>query len=348
MARALPREELLALTTPSGYERVRERAPPAAARPDAQLPAIPNPFWFEATFPYATPSLLPGEASIVVPQYIATSANATTGVFVAGVATGEPVWAFQQLNVTVPLFNNITYTYVVPFGRSRSSAAVDAQGSFFVGADLVCGPPFDCSDTEGLPALFAFKPTGAPGSTNFGTDPVWVTNLGLEATVPVGSASPVLREGLFSEREVYFVSYDGTIGLTEGEACPTTISYYECSNHGVCDCATGLCACSPGYCGADCSSTSCGASGGGNAASGFTETQLIAAVGGPIGFALVLVALLVANWRSRNPGAPLTQMLPNALQDMLGVDRGESEHGPLLGVKPAGPGSAKKGGFSSL
>ena len=184
---------------------------------------IANPFWFEAAYPYSTLSLLPGEGSVVVPQYV--SLGTDTGVFLANATTGSAIWTFSNLTLPGFYFNrtlNKTLPYVVPFGRSRSSAAVDASGSFFVGSDLTCAPPFDCTDTEGLPALFAFSTYSlVPGATDFGDDPLWVTNLGLEAVVPIGSASPVVRAGLFSEREVYMVAYDGTVGITQGEECPS-------------------------------------------------------------------------------------------------------------------------------
>ena len=300
LARALPRGELHALRTASGYARVGARA------------SIVNPFWFEAAYPYSTPSLLPGEGAVVVPQYAALSTD--TGVFLASAQTGAPLWAFSNLSLPGFYFNstaNKTLPYIIPFGRSRSSAAVDSSGSFFVGSDLTCAPPFDCTDTEGLPALFAFSTySRVPGHTDFGDDPLWVTNMGLEAVVPIGSASPVVRAGLFSEQEVYMVAFDGTVGITSGEECPTDAYLSECYNNGDCDCATGLCACYPCYSGANCSvyDASCGAaspspapaSGGGNSATAALEgSALAAAVAGPLLFIAALVLIVLFSWKTR-------------------------------------------------
>ena len=340
LARALPIAELHALRTPSGYAR-------AGARVGA---GIANPFWFEAAYPYSTPSLLPGEGSVVVPQYEAVGTD--TGVFLANATTGAAIWAFSNLTVGF-YFNrttNQTLPYIIPFGRSRSSAAVDASGSFFVGSDLTCGPPFDCTDNEGLPALFAFSTYSlVPGATDFGDDPLWVTNMGLEATVPIGSASPVVRAGLFSDREVYMVAYDGTVGITQGEECPSDAYLIECSNHGACDCATGICACEKCYSGANCSvyDAVCGGGGGGgggnSASSGLGPGELAGAVAGPILFFAALGLIVVYSWKSRNPGS--------TLKAALGFDSGESgfEGSALLSTGGAkGKAARQPNTFTSL
>ena len=336
MARQIPSHTLHAIVTPSGYKRRSTTAANAAsANGKEKLSSssspldIPNPYWFEADFPYATVSLLPNNDAIVVPQYV--SLGNTTGVFVADIVTGAPIWEFDTLTYNFTAFNG--GVLLVPFGRSRSSPAVDKDGNFFVGADLVCKPPFDCTDTEGLPALFAFKPTTAKGK-DFGTQPVWVTNMGLEATIPVGASSPMLRNGVFDEKEVYFVAYDGSVGITIGESCPTSNLVLECSNRGVCNCATGICSCQKCYGGKDCNTydTSQAGCDSGNLNKKLSPGEIAASIVVPF-VALICVFSSIVSWQKYHPGRPMSEMFSF-------IGGGEAAHAPLIGTGGGGGGGA--------
>ncbi len=96
-----------------------------------------------------------------------------------------------------------------------------------------------------LPLLFFFTPAGA---TSFAL--AYTGSLGPNTLDPVGHASPVVREGVLAEEEMYMATNEGVTGFSAGAACPVGPSYYsagfsaECSGLGDCNCALGLCDCS--------------------------------------------------------------------------------------------------------
>jgi hypothetical protein len=335
---------LQAIVTKSGYKRITSKRASSTTTttttsirgstnnvPNGQGLDISNPFWFESEFPYATVSLLPNNDAIIVPQYV-TLGN-TTGVFVANILTGEPIWEFDIINITAFKGKELVVKQV-PFGRSRSSAAVDKEGNFFVGADVECkDPPFACTDDEGIPMLFAFKPL-TPKGTDFGNAPAWLTTMGLKANVPIGASSPVLRTGIFDDREVYFVAYDGTVGITIGESCPTANQALECSDRGICDCATGICACEKCYGGKDCNTYDSSQSGcdSANLNKKIEPGVIAAAVVVPI-VALVFAASCILTWQKNHPGRPLSEL--------FSFGSGEASHTPLIGTGGGASASAR-------
>ena len=162
-----------------------------------------------------------------------------SALFVVQDATGSPKVTpggapFVVSQLTLPS------TRVVPFGRSRSSPAFDRQGHLYVASDT----DFDGSprDNDTYPVLFCVD--GSTGGTK------WVVGLGEESLAYVGASSPVLASGPRGEARVYMASTDNVVSLSEVQAeqgtpaCPASSEgLAPCSDHGACNCATGVCAC---------------------------------------------------------------------------------------------------------
>jgi hypothetical protein len=192
-----------------------------------------------ATFPYATPALTASDTHVIVPQFIAFDSG-DEAIFAAAATSGEPVWAFAGIK-----FGDVL---AVPFGRSRSSPVVDTTGGIYAGADI------DWVNNDTRPSLFAWQLTNAAGGPDAGYSLRWVDDMGLAERFIVGYASPVVKLANSTQNEVIMAAGDNVNGFREGRPCLTNNPETPCSDHGVCDCFTGLCACDMAWRGAaDCS-----------------------------------------------------------------------------------------------
>ena len=131
LARELPRAELLAIVTPSGYRRLGPSGLPA---PTGRVED------FGGLYPFATPSLWWDGSRLATVDF---RLDTDSGLFIVGEGNGVPVdmgdgTSFAVFDLT------LANGEVVPFGRSRSSPALDRQGHIYVGADTdYSGNPLD-------------------------------------------------------------------------------------------------------------------------------------------------------------------------------------------------------------
>jgi hypothetical protein len=118
--------------------------------------------------------------------------------------------------------------------------------------------------------MIAFQPAGSSGAFSV----QWLSNLGVAQVNLLGSASPVVRQGLLtSQPAVYAATFQGAAALVTGLLCPVSAEGYECgpprrtsagaSVQGACNCATGQCSCPTGaglacYQGSGCGDTCSG------------------------------------------------------------------------------------------
>lgn len=192
---------------------------------------------FETTFPYATPGLVPDENYFILPQYLAYGTG-DTGLFAAQLSDGRPVWAYAGF-------------FGVPFGRSRSSPALDVDGGLYCGADIDYA-----ANNDSLPVLFAWQLASTEAGPAGGYNLRWATSMDEDDNFFVGSASPVVKYANASggQNELVMASGNGAEGFREGYACPTQPNELEldCSGHGDCDCYIGVCTCHKGWLGLDC------------------------------------------------------------------------------------------------
>jgi len=255
-------------------------------------------------FPYATPSLFPGDTALVIPQYVNEN-DGDTGLFTVNAGDGQPLWAFFGQTFTVGSIN-----ITLPMGRSRSSPAIDSLSQVYVGADVDWPFAEDPQPNDTMPTLFAFRPATGTGQLSI----AWSWNMGSDADVPLGSASPVVRTGIFNENEVLMTAFDGAVSITEGSACGSNDPELECSGHGLCDCSTGACACTTGWTGKSCSDAVVAPAADGNAG---TTTPLVIglSVGVPLATLAVLgyAALLFVRGRSGSGGLS-SALLPKSVQ----------------------------------
>jgi hypothetical protein len=227
------------LTSHGAYYRLDGTGKPVGATASAL---------YTSTYPYATPSLTPLDDAVVLSQFITRSGK--TGLFVVSAATGAQVWAWPGF------FIPGDYTpELVPFGRSRSSPAVDSVGALYVGADVDWIYP-DANLT--LPVLFAFQPKNYTlAGYAAGPELRWASDMGRDdgaAGLSLGSASPIVKLAAYTDQnEVFMAASDGSSGFREGRSCPTNDAALECSGYGACDCYTGTCSCVRPYLGSDCS-----------------------------------------------------------------------------------------------
>ena len=265
-------------------------------------------------------------------------------------ALPQALWAYA--NLTLGLFN-------VSFGRSRSSPAIDGDGNLYGALHPSLPPaptptprftptplpsllhPLAASDAnwfnnDTLPFLLSFTPKGSSFEWN------WAASTGQEQVNVLGSANPVVRDGVLNEEEVYIAGYQGAVALTPGKSCVAPEGL-ECNNNGECNCVTGkcvcnaddvcklgpycgntcnkagvstgtcsksaegaaVCACSACYAGPTCAESTCGDAG----SKSFLATPAgAAAVGVPVALALA-VGLYAAMWRAMNPKKAWGQML---------------------------------------
>lgn len=121
LARQLPRETVFGLVTPSGYRRLGPNGKPVPPRHP-----VTGMLTLAGTIPLATPaideSIFSLDDSLVVPQFLPFGTG-EEGVFVVRSDTGSVLWGLSQWTTADGT--------VVPFGRSRSSPAID-------GDDFIC------------------------------------------------------------------------------------------------------------------------------------------------------------------------------------------------------------------
>jgi hypothetical protein len=110
----------------------------------------------------------------------------------------------------------------------------------------------DWFNNDTLPYVLAFSPQGAGFAFK------WGAQTGQEQVNVLGSANPVVRDGLLSEKELYISSYQGAVALTPGKSCIAPEGL-ECNDNGECNCVTGTCICNTAdvckagpYCGNTC------------------------------------------------------------------------------------------------
>lgn len=209
----------LAGLTGSQRRQLRAVLAAATATPASAAADAASRYGFLGVFPFATPSLMPGDAAVIVAQYGFMGGD--NGIFSIKPADGSQNWGLQ--NITSPVDGKVT-----TFGHSRSSPAIDPSGNVYVGTDSDDG-------IYTLPLLLAISPAG--GYT-------WLTGIDTDNVV-VGSASPIVGQGFKGEKRAYMVSGYGIKAFDEGYACPGALDPFSaCSGNGVCNCASGTCTCS--------------------------------------------------------------------------------------------------------
>lgn len=214
LAARIPRDRLYSIITPSGYLRLGPNSKPALSFSLTD---------FGGVFPYATPAISLDDQTIIVSNYAVGADSSVVSVNAQG---GTTNWNFYKF----PTQGGPS----IPFGTSRSSPAVDVNNYVYVGSDVdwALNPTTNLT----LPALFAFDMNG---------NMKWVTTLG-EENITVGSASPIITDGVDGDHRAYMVAIDSVISMTEGLSCPSADPILECSGHGRCNCAGsngGLCSC---------------------------------------------------------------------------------------------------------
>lgn len=294
--------------SPSFISR-RAQAQADASHPLAAAPTLGD-------FPLSTPALVQSEKYVVFPQYLSIGSG-DQGLFVADAGSGAATWAFFNQSFTLG-----PVSVSLPFGRSRSSPAVDGKDAVYVGADIDWPFADDPQGNDTMPTLFTFAAGTAPGTLTF----VWSWNMGSEADVPLGAASPIVRVGVFNDNEVLMTAFDGSVSITEGALCGTGQTELECSGRGLCDCARGVCECQECYSGRDCAvyDKSCGAP----AAAPVSNETIAAAVGLPLG--LLLLACLSYACKPKKGG--WASLLPSSVAARVGLQNQAYASVPLVGT----------------
>lgn len=204
MSEYIGSDALTRLQTPSGYVRLGPNGKPLHVLPSE----------FPGVYPYATAAVDNGifisSTALVVPQWLPYE-RGDEGVFCVDL-DGNVIWSWSSWRTTEG--------QTVNFGRSRSSPAIDGLDYVYVAADTD-DPLFTNSSGVTLPALFALDMID--GSL------VWATTMGFEASVTVGSASPMVVDGYQDGNNAYMVAEDGLVLLGEGSPCPTDDPIFECS-----------------------------------------------------------------------------------------------------------------------
>jgi len=118
LARELPRAELYAIVTPSGYRRLGPSGRPA---PSERIED------FGGLFPFATPSMWWDESRIATTDF---RLDADSGLFVVSEGNGVPIDMGDGTSFAVFTLT-LANKEVVPLGRSRSSPAQDRQGRMY-------------------------------------------------------------------------------------------------------------------------------------------------------------------------------------------------------------------------
>ena len=215
LAARIPRDRLYSIVTPSGYVRLGRNSKPSLSF------SLDD---FGGIYPFATPAISLDDQTVVISNY---AVGVDSSVLAVNVQGGTCNWNFYSF----PTQNGPN----IPFGMSRSSPAMDVNNYVYVGSDVdwALNPTTNLT----LPALFAFDMTGALK---------WVTTLG-EENITVGSASPIITDGVDGDHRAYMVAIDSVISMTEGQSCPSADPILECSGHGRCNCNgnnAGQCSCS--------------------------------------------------------------------------------------------------------
>jgi hypothetical protein len=233
LARELPRDELYALVTPSGYRRRRQNGRPG---PTARVED------FGGLFPFATPALYYdgfAQTNLAVAT-VDFRLDTDSGLFVVDGRTGVPL-AIPYTNRTFSIFYNVLQDgRKVPLGRSRSSPAFDRQRHVYVGFDT----DFDGNSSTVSPASNRTYPVLLCADEEARVK--WSVGMGEAALAEIGAASVVVTQGPRGDNRAYMVSSDGVSAVVEapgGVTCPAGANpLYSCSGAGACDCATGACA----------------------------------------------------------------------------------------------------------
>jgi hypothetical protein len=215
LAAQVPRDELYAIVTPSGYVRLGRNAKPARTFSLGDFGGI---------YPYATPAIT-GDSTMVALSNFALTQD--SGVMMLNAGNGSGIWGYYSFST--PQGN-------VAFGKSRSSPAIDSNNAVYVGSDIDW--TFSPTSNMTVPALFAITSSGSLK---------WVTPVG-EENITVGYASPIITDGVDGDHRAYMVSKDAIISMVEGVSCPTNDPVLECSGHGHCNCGSnpvtaGACSC---------------------------------------------------------------------------------------------------------
>jgi len=172
------------------------------------------------SMPFSTPALSGDESKIYLSQY---SFENQASMLQLNANDGSIVWSYSGREDGAP----------APFGKSRSSPAVDTNGNVFVGSDSIDG-------AFQIPTLWAFYENGTVA---------WYERLAGD-NVEVGSISPVIANGNITRGRVYMASYEDLFAYEKG--CALGPSGKVCDGKGPCLCQDDLsepvCECDPLSC----------------------------------------------------------------------------------------------------
>lgn len=202
---------------PTGEEHPSP-APPEFRQP-LEIPVGANVKQF---LPYSTPSLSPIAEDVIYGLY----GQQSGGLVIIDDLTGDLMYYFNG-------------TEGIPFGLSKSSAAVDNQGDIVIASDS----PDGVGSQFTRPLLW--------GLDTLNDKVKFVVPIGQDGEL-VDSASAILSTTSLGEH-VAIMGIDSEVYMVErGYSCPSKHPLAACSGNGVCDCTTGVCACDGCYDGDDC------------------------------------------------------------------------------------------------